>query len=32
MAEEDAKLDASKCRCDVRCRDDVEKKNIQQEI
>ena len=32
MAEEDAKLEAGKCRCDLRSKDDDEKKKIQQEI
>ena len=32
MAEEDAKIEAGKCRCDARVKDDDEKKRIQQEI
>jgi hypothetical protein len=32
MAEEDAKNDADKCRCDSRTIDEVEKKKIQDEI
>jgi hypothetical protein len=32
MAEEDALIDSSKCRCESRTRDDFEKKKIQNEI